>query len=64
MLLSVNIANLNTNAVDLSSIPSVGLCVSRSVGQSVYPESVLWQNDWVDPDAVWEVSRVGQGWVY
>jgi len=29
--------------------PSVGLSVCRSVGA----QSVLWQNGWLDPDAVW-----------
>ena len=30
--------------------PSVGLCVS------VWPESVLWQNGWLNPDAVWDIE--------
>jgi len=28
---------------------------------SVSPQSLLWQNGWLDPDAVWEVSGVGRG---
>jgi len=30
------------------------LFVCRSVGRSVCPESVLWQNGRLDPDAVWD----------
>jgi len=51
-LLSVNKVSISAYLTDLSSIPSVGwsLCVS------VYPESVLWQNGWLDPDAVGSVE--------
>ena len=44
--LSINIASVSANGVDLSPIPSVGLsvCVCRSVCLPVCPESVLWQN--------------------
>jgi len=35
--------------IDLSPIPSVGLYVCLSV----CPESVLWQNGWLDSDAIW-----------
>jgi len=38
--LSINIASVSANDVDLSPIPSVGL----SVGLSECPKSVLWQN--------------------
>jgi len=38
----------------MSPSPSVYLCVCRSVGRSVCPESVLWQIGWMDPDAVWD----------
>jgi len=31
----------------------LSVCVCLSVGRSVGPESVLWQNGWVDPGAVW-----------
>jgi len=40
--LSVNIASVSTIQMDLSPVPSVGLCVG--VCESVSPESVLWQN--------------------
>jgi len=49
----MNIASVSANSGDLSPIPSV--CLG--------PESVLWQNGWMDPDAVWGGecgrSRVG-----
>ena len=48
--ISVNIASVSTLLTDLSLIPSVGLCVFMSV----CPESVLWQNGRVDPDAIWD----------
>jgi len=38
----------------LSVCLCVCVCVSRSVGRSVCPESVLWQNGCLDPDAVWD----------
>ena len=44
--LSIHIASVSANVVDLSPSPSVGLCVcaSRSVGT----ESVLWKTaDWI-----------------
>ena len=40
--LSINIVSVSANGVNLSPIPSVGLCVR--VCRSVCPESVLWQN--------------------
>jgi len=39
------------------------LLVGLSVCRSVCMESVLWQNDWVDPDAVWMVIGFGRGMV-
>jgi len=45
-------ATVNAYVTDLSSKPSVTLCMC--VHQSVCPESVLWQNNWVDSDAVWD----------
>jgi len=45
--------NVSTLGTGLSPRPSV----SQSVGLSVCPESVLWQNGWVDADAV-----LGGGW--
>jgi len=48
--LSINTASISANGVDLSPIPSVG----RYVGLCVCPESVPWQNGWLDPDAVWD----------
>jgi len=41
----------------LSPSPSVGLCVCLSV----CPESVLWQNGWMDPDTIWHGEEVGRG---
>ena len=46
--LSINIASVSADGVDLSPSPSVG----RSV--CLCPESVLWQNGWLDPDAAWD----------
>ena len=37
------------------------MSVGLSVGLSVCLQSVLWQNAWVDPDAVGMVSGVGRG---
>ena len=53
---------ISAYVMDLWPRPSVGLCVCvcRSV-LSVCPESVLWQNSWLDPDAVGMLSGVGQG---
>ena len=42
--------------IDLSPIPSISLSVSLSV----CPESVLWQNGWLDLDAALVVIGVGQ----
>jgi len=44
--LSINIAIVSAYLTDLSLSPSVGLfvCVCMSVGRSVGPESLLWQN--------------------
>jgi len=36
---------------------SVCVSVCRSLCQSVCPESVLWQNGWLDLDAVWNGDR-------
>jgi len=59
----MNIASISANDVDLSSIPSVGQCVGLCVCLCVCPKSVLWQNGWLDLDAVWDgmVSGVGRG---
>jgi len=61
MLLSVNIASVSANGVELLSIPSVSRSVCVSIWRSVCPERVLWQNGLLDPDAIWdgELSRRG-----
>jgi len=48
--LSINIVSVSAYLTDLLPRSSVVLCVYRSVGL----ESVLWQNGWLDPDAVWD----------
>ena len=50
VFLSISIASVSANGVDLSSRPSI----CRSVCASVCPESVLWRNSWLDPDAIWD----------
>jgi len=40
--LCINMASISANGVDLLPSPSVG------------SESVLWQNDWLDLDALWD----------
>jgi len=47
--------------IDLSLIPSVGLCVCVSGGLSVCPESVLWQTGWLDLYAIWGGDGVSRG---
>jgi len=49
-IISVSLAIKRVKVIDLSSILSVGQCVCLHV----CPESVLWQNGWLDPDAVWD----------
>ena len=58
MSLSINIASISANGVDLSPIPSAGLSVCWSV---CLPESVLWQNGGLDLDAFGMVNGVGRG---
>ena len=36
----------------------------QSVGRFVCPEGVLWQNGWLDLNALWVESGVSRGWVY
>jgi len=52
--LSIAIASISYNCIDLTPIMSVGLSICRFVGLCVCPESVLWQNGWLDLDAVWD----------
>ena len=48
MSLSINIASVLT-----CHLSHLSVCVS--IGCSVcLPESVFWQNDWVDPDTIWD----------
>ena len=50
------IVSVSTYFTDLSpSHLSVYVCLC--VGLSVCPESVLWQNGWYDPDAIWDGER-------
>jgi len=47
--LSINVASISALLTDTSPRPFVTLCVCVSV----CPETVLWQNACLDPDAVW-----------
>ena len=57
--LTINTASVSAIGIELSLIPYVGLCVC------LCPESVLRQNDGMDPDAdwggEWGRSRDGSG---
>jgi len=62
LLLARRSLSIGVIGVDLLPIPSVGLCVCVC---DVVPESVLWQNGCVDPDAVWggEWGQLRDGYI-